>query len=109
VHRGASIILRRGETEMAYSEVNRGALFRNEDKTEGDDRERDYSGSLDVEGVAYWVSGWVRTSKAGKKYLSISIKPKVEKPAESEGEKPATGVDGSGKAVGFDDPNSIPF
>jgi hypothetical protein len=72
-----SIILRRrGVTTMAYDKTNRGALFRNDDKDPSDDKERDYSGSLDVEGTEYWVSGWVKTSKAGKKYLSISVKPK---------------------------------
>ena len=77
-----SITLRRGETEMEYDNTNRGALFRNDDKDPNDDKERDYSGTLDVEGTEYWLSGWVRTSKkSGKKYLSLSIKPKQDKPA----------------------------
>jgi hypothetical protein len=49
-----------------------------------DDKERDYSGTLDVGGEEFWVSGWVKTSKAGRKYLSIAVKKKVEKPAKSE-------------------------
>ena len=77
----ASVVLRRGETEMEYDNTNRGALFRNDDKDPNDDKERDYSGTLDVEGTEYWLSGWVRTSKkTGKKYLSLSIKPKQDKP-----------------------------
>ena len=76
----ASVVLRRGETEMEYDNTNRGALFRNNAKDPNDDRDRDYSGSLDVEGTEYWLSGWVRTSKSGKKYLSLSVKPKQDKP-----------------------------
>jgi hypothetical protein len=77
----ASVVLRRGETEMEYDNTNRGALFRNDDKDPNDDKERDYSGTLDVEGTEYWISGWVRTSrKTGKKYLSLSLKPKQDKP-----------------------------
>jgi hypothetical protein len=75
--------------EMAYETVNRGALFKNDDKDPNDDKDRDYQGTLDCDGVGYWVSGWVRTSKAGKKYLSPSVKPKVEKPAEGERKSPA--------------------
>jgi hypothetical protein len=75
----ASVVLRRGETEMEYDNTNRGALFRNDDKN--DNQGRDYFGPLDIEGTEYWLSGWVRTSKkSGKKYLSLSIKPKQDKP-----------------------------
>ena len=63
-----------------YDNRNRGALFRNDDKDPNDDRDRDYNGTLDVQGTEYWISGWVRTSKkSGKKYLSLSIKPKQDK------------------------------
>ena len=79
----ASVVLRRGETEMDYDNTNKGALFRNDDKNPNDDRDRDYNGTLDVEGTDYWISGWVRTSKNGKKYLSLSVKPKQDKPAAS--------------------------
>jgi hypothetical protein len=75
----ASVVLRRGETEMEYDNTNRGALFRNDDKN--DNQDRDYFGPLDIEGTEYWLSGWVRISKkSGKKYLSLSIKPKQDKP-----------------------------
>ena len=66
-----------------YDNRNRGALFRNDDKDPNDDKERDYSGSLDIEdieGTEYWLSGWVRTSKkSGRKFLSLSVKPKQDK------------------------------
>jgi hypothetical protein len=65
---------------MTYDNRNRGALFRNDAKDPNDDKDRDYNGTLDVEGTEYWLSGWVRTSKNGKKYLSLSVKPKKDKP-----------------------------
>jgi hypothetical protein len=64
-----------------YDDTNRGALFRDDSKQSESDR--DYSGTLNVEGTDYWVSGWVRTSKAGKKFLSLSVKPKDADTAKS--------------------------
>src|SRR5262249_34375944 len=53
-----------------------GSLFKNANKDGENDR--DYSGSLTLDdGREMWVSGWVRASKSGGKYLSLSIKPKV--------------------------------
>ena len=79
----ASVVPRQGETEMEYDNTNRGALFRNDDKDPNDDKDRDYNGTLNVEGTEYWLSGWVRTSKSGRKYLSLSVKPKQDKPPAS--------------------------
>jgi hypothetical protein len=59
-----------------YDNTCRGALFRNTDKEKETDR--DYAGTLNVDGTEYWASGWVRTSKAGAKYLSLSLKPKAD-------------------------------
>src|SRR5262249_15010448 len=53
-----------------------GSLFKNSDKA--GDNDRDYGGSLTLDdGRELWVSGWVRTSKSGGKYLSLSVKYKV--------------------------------
>ena len=59
---------------MAYDNTNSGALFKNEDKRE--ERHPDYKGSLNVNGVDHWISSWLKTSKAGAKYMSISVTPK---------------------------------
>jgi hypothetical protein len=60
---------------MAFQQKpNRGSLFRNDDKSK--DEDRDYSGSLNVEGREYWLSGWINETKTGTKYLSLSVKPK---------------------------------
>jgi hypothetical protein len=79
-----SITLRRGETKMAFASTNRGSLFRNENKDPNDEKDRDYSGSLNVDGAEFWLSGWIKTAKTGRKFLSLSIKPKQDRPATSE-------------------------
>lgn len=57
-----------------YDNTNRGALFINDRKTSPN--QPDYKGSLDVEGVEYWVSAWVKPSRKGD-LLSMSITPKT--------------------------------
>lgn len=54
---------------------NKGALFVAEKKT---DKSPDFTGVLDVDGVAYNVSGWKNVSQNGKKYVSLSVKKKEE-------------------------------
>jgi hypothetical protein len=60
-------------TTMEKKYDNSGILFRN-DRKDGE-RDRDYSGSITVEGREYWLSGWIKEGKAGK-FLSLAIKPK---------------------------------
>jgi hypothetical protein len=76
-----TITPRRASMAKEYDNTNKGALFRNEDKDPNDDRERDYSGTINIEGREFWLSGWVKTSKAGRKFLSLSVKPKEERAA----------------------------
>ena len=70
---------------MQYDNTNRGAIFKNTKKTT--ENHPDMTGSIDVNGVEYWVSAWSKTSQAGAKFLSMSVKPKDEqqpaKPAQS--------------------------
>jgi hypothetical protein len=71
------LIWRQEEADMAkeYDNTNRGALFRNDDKDGENDR--DYSGTLNVDGREFWLSGWIKTSKkSGAKFLSLSVKAK---------------------------------
>jgi hypothetical protein len=46
----------------AVRRPNRGALFREQKEKETD---HDYSGTINIGGVEYWLSGWVKTSKKG--------------------------------------------
>ena len=59
---------------MAYDNTNRGVLFKNSAKE--DDKHADYNGNINVDGEEYWLNGWIKESKTGHKFLSLSIKPK---------------------------------
>ena len=56
-----------------YDNTNRGALFKNDRKETAN--HPDYNGSINVGGVEYWLSAWIKEGKKGK-FMSISIKPK---------------------------------
>ena len=58
---------------------NSGSLFKN-DRRETD-KHPNYKGSVMVAGVEYWLSAWVKTSRAGTKFMSLSVKPKDEQRA----------------------------
>jgi uncharacterized protein (DUF736 family) len=60
-----------------YDNSNRGALFKNKDKRSENDP--DYRGSINVAEDEYWLSAWLKTSKAGEKYMSLSVQPKTPK------------------------------
>jgi hypothetical protein len=79
-----------------HDNTNRGALFRNDDKA--DDKHADYRGEIDVNGTAYWLNAWLKTSKKGTRFMSLSIKPKRERSAA----KASAGRP-------FDDSADIPF
>ncbi len=63
-----------------YDNTNRGSIWKNDEKET--DKHPDFKGSLDVNGVQYWVSAWKRKEGGSPKApaLSFSIKPKDEKP-----------------------------
>ena len=65
-----------------YDNTNRGALFKNERRKT--DKHPDYTGEIDVQGVAYRLAGWVRESKQGKKFLSLAITPLDDQPRRAE-------------------------
>ena len=62
-----------------YDNNNRASLWKNDRKTE--DKHPDYKGSVNVEGVEYWMSGWINTAgpnskRAGEKYISLRLEMK---------------------------------
>jgi hypothetical protein len=62
-----------GDYEMKKQYDNSGILFRNEDKQK--EKDRDYRGELIINGVEYWLSGWIKEGKRGK-FLGLAIKLK---------------------------------
>lgn len=91
---------------MDYDNNLRGFLMKNTEKEK--DTQPDYKGSVVVDGVEYWLSGWIKTSKQGNKFMSLSVQPKQQQAA-----KPARQAKQAPQAVdtsGFDDMDSdLPF
>jgi hypothetical protein len=59
---------------MEYDNNNRGSLFKNDRKD--DAKFPDYKGSINVDGTDYWLSAWIKISKDGNKFMSLSVKNK---------------------------------
>lgn len=59
-----------------YDNTNRGALFKNDRKES--DNHPDYTGKLNVAGVDYWISAWIKEGKSGK-FMSLSVKEQDRK------------------------------
>ena len=76
--------------EKQYDNTDRGGLWINKRKEK--DTHPDYTGSINVGGVDYWLSAWKKYSpNSGEAFLSISIKKKDEQRPASP--KPTNNVD----------------
>lgn len=58
---------------MAFDRTNTGTLGRNKRKEK--DTHPEYTGQINIEGVEYWLSAWVKDGN-GEKFFSLSVKPK---------------------------------
>ena len=84
-----------------YDNTNRGILSRNERRE--NDKHPEYTGTLNVDGVDFWLSGWVKERNDGSgKFFSLSVKPK-QAPAQKAPQKPVKQA-----AQAFDD-SDVPF
>jgi len=70
---------------MEYDNTNRGAIWKNDKKET--EKHPDFTGSLNVEGVEYWVSAWKRkpggSEKAPALSFNIKLKEEAQKPNQS--------------------------
>jgi len=66
---------------MEYNNENRGALWKNDRRD--DEKFPHYKGSLNVEGVDFWISAWLKEGKDGTKFMSLSVKAKDQKEAKA--------------------------
>ena len=53
---------------------NSGVLFKSDKKD--NERAPDYKGNIMVDGQEYWLSAWIKISKDGNKFMSLSVKNK---------------------------------
>jgi uncharacterized protein (DUF736 family) len=60
-----------------YDNTDTGALFKNERKET--DKHPDYTGQLNVGGVDFWLSAWLKKDRNGRTYMSLSIKLKEDR------------------------------
>jgi hypothetical protein len=86
-----------------FDRTNTGILSRNERKA--DERHADFTGSVNVEGVDYFLDAYVRERKDGSgKFFSLKLKRKDKQPQ-------ANGAAGGAKKPAFaeDIGDEIPF
>lgn len=63
---------------MSFDNSNRGSIWKNEKKST--ENHPDFTGTMNVNGVEFWVSAWKRKPDANPKApaLSFSVKPKED-------------------------------
>lgn len=87
-----------------YDNTNRGALFRNDRKTK--DTQPSHTGTLNVDGVEYFLDAWVKEGQKGK-FFSVSVKRKDQQQPRAAAPAPQRQAPAGS---GFDDmADDIPF
>lgn len=61
-----------------YDNTNKGIFSKNDRKSH--DAQPDYRGVINIEGVEYYLSGWIKVNRqdASKRFISLSIQPKQQ-------------------------------
>jgi len=56
---------------MEYDNTNRGVLFKNTRKEK--ETHSDYNGTININGKEHYLNAWMKESKNGNKFMSLSI------------------------------------
>ena len=89
-----------------YDNTNSGMMYRNDRKQEP--KHPDFQGFVNVEGVEYWLSGWVKEGRPGskfdgRKFFSLSLKRK-DAPPEDARAQATEAIKGMDDDIPFADP-----
>lgn len=68
---------------MNYDNTNRGQFWRNEKKEK--DTHPDWTGSINIDGVEYWLSGWSKKPDAHPRAPSVSLSFKRKEEVHKQG------------------------
>lgn len=98
-----------------YDRTNTGTLGKARERKS--DKHPEYTGSLNINGVEYWLSAWVKTAgpnakEPGSKFFSLSVKPKDGYPDRQVPKDVPKGVElteANWDKIDFDDDKAIPF
>lgn len=93
-----------------YDDTNRGVLFKND--KDGNEKRPDYKGSINADGRDFQLSAWIRTSKKGVTYMSLSVEAKEENRQPPQQQPPAQKHESTGKYAETGDAgegDDIPF
>ena len=96
-----------------FDNTNRGVMFVNDRKAPGSNQP-DRTGTLNVDGVEYFLDGWIKKSQAGASFLSVSIKRKDKQPGsapapQQQQQQAPQQSRQAPPAHGFDDMDEPPF
>lgn len=91
---------------MAFEQRdNSGSLFVNSRKTK--ENHPDRQGQAMIDGQMYWVSGWVKKTKDGENWLSMSFQKKEEQGRSAPSTQGTSG--GGGRGFSDDLDSDVPF
>lgn len=65
------------EKQKFIHKENKGSLFENDHKQT--EKHPDFRGTINVNGVIYWISAWKDTTGEGKKRLNLSVQPQEQR------------------------------
>lgn len=89
-----------------YDNSNKGAIWRNEKKET--ERHPDFTGSANVEGVEYWVSGWKRDPNGNPKSPALRLSFQAKEQLHKQGMEQASKATQAPTDDGWAD-DDVPF